>query len=339
MPRTPRHPARERLRPSRPAAVLAALVVLLAGVLTACGGDDSGKPVLRVGVQKDGVRSVLTQSGLLEDLPYEIEWSEFTSGPPIIEAAAADRIDVAWVGSAPPIFGASSNAAFKIVAAVEERDQKQDSILVPAGSDVTSVEDLRGRSVAVAKGTSGHGHLLLALEAAGMTLDDIEPQYLAPPDGQAAFRSGEVDAWAVWDPYVTQAVMEEDAVDITADDGPETDPYLQFEIASSASLEDEQKREDISHFVDLVRQGFLWAIDNPDKWGEGWAEESGLPVEVTTAVAEKKQTDVVPVTAEHIASQQQLADAFFEAGEIPEAIDFSTVVEEGLIEAPSAAAE
>ena len=105
--------------PARTRRTLAAATVsvTMLGLLAGCGSDsaeagDGGKPVLRVGVQKDGIRSVLTEAGLLEDLPYEIEWSEFTAGPPIIEAAAADQIDVAWVGSAPPIFGAAADAAF-----------------------------------------------------------------------------------------------------------------------------------------------------------------------------------------------------------------------------------
>lgn len=324
-------PARTRRSLAAIAASLS-LVTLLAG----CGSDsdsgESGKPVLRVGVQKDGIRSVLTQSGLLEDLPYEIEWSEFTSGPPIIEAAAADQIDVAWVGSAPPIFGAAADAAFKVVATVEERDQKQDSILVPAGSDVTSVEDLKGKTVAVAKGTSGHGHLLLALEDAGMTMADIEPQYLAPPDGLAAFQSGDVDAWSTWEPFVTQSVQEDGSVNITADQGAQTDPYLQFEIASSVSLEEEDTRESIEDFVGRLQEAFTWAVDNPERWGEGWAEESGLPTTTTIAVATSKAADVVPVSQEHIDSQQRLANAFFEAGEIPVEIDFADLVEPGLIE-------
>jgi sulfonate transport system substrate-binding protein len=324
-------PARAR----RTLAAAAASVIML-GLLSGCGSDaadagEGGKPVLRVGVQKDGIRSVLTEAGLLEDLPYEIEWSEFTAGPPIIEAAAADQIDVAWVGSAPPIFGAAADAAFKVVATVEERDQKQDSILVPKGSDVTSVAELKGKKVAVAKGTSGHGHLLLALEDAGLTLADVEPQYLAPADGQAAFQSGEVDAWSTWEPFVTQAVQEDGALNITADQGATTDPYLQFEIASTASLEEEDTRKSIEHFVGLVKEGFSWAVDNPDKWGEGWAKEAGLPTSTTIAVATSKAADVLPVSKKHIASQQRLADTFFEAGEIPVEIEFADFVEPGLI--------
>ncbi|QCX28312.1 ABC transporter substrate-binding protein [Nocardioides jishulii] len=326
------HARRSTRRSSRRAAAAVLATLLATSALVACSaeGDDDG-PVLRVGVQKDGIRSVLTASGQLDDLPYEIEWSEFAAGPPIIEAAAADQIDVAWVGAAPPIFGAASGADFKIVAAVSEQDKKQDSILVPKGSDVSSVKELKGKKVAVAKGTSGHGHLLMALEANGLSLDDIEPQYLAPADGQAAFQSGAVDAWAIWDPFVTQAVMENDAVDLTVDQ-PETDPYLQFEIASGAALEDDETRDQISDFLERVREAFLWAQDHPEEFGKGWAKESGLPEEVLVEVANKKLTDVGPVRGEHVELIQTLADKFTDSGEIPEKVDIAAIVEPGLIE-------
>ena len=97
-------------------------------------------------------------------------------------------------------------------------------------------------------------------------------------------------------------------------------------------MEETDTRESIAHFVGLVRDGFEWAQANPDKWGEGWASESGLPVSTTSEVAAKKVSVVGPVTEEHVASEQQLADAFFEAGQIPEKVDFNTVVEPGLIE-------
>ncbi|WP_232678659.1 ABC transporter substrate-binding protein [Nocardioides sp. R-C-SC26] len=316
---------------ARRQAAMASAALLAAAALTGCSGDEEKADVLRVGVQKDGVRSVLEASGVLDDLPYEIEYSEFTAGPPIIEAANADEIDVAWVGAAPPIFGAAAGAQFKIVATVAERDEKQDSILVPADSDIGSVADLKGKSIAVAKGTSGHGHLLLALEANGLSLDDVEPQYLAPADGQAAFQSGAVDAWAIWDPFVTQAVMENGAVDLT-EDQPETDPYLQFEIASVGALEDDATREKITDFLTRLRDAFAWAAENPQEFGAGWAEESGLSEDVLVAVAEKKKNDVRPVSEGDIASIQLLADKFTEAGELPDAVDVAAIVEPGLIE-------
>lgn len=329
------------------------LTLALAAVLTACGDDDDASAdappaggaaggsdtdaeidlsgvTLRVGVQRDGVRAVLGQAGLLDALPYEIEWSEFTAGPPIVEAASADQIDVAWVGSTPPIFGAAADANFKIVAAVQERDFQENSILVPAGSSITSVEDLAGARVAVGRGTSAQGLLLNALTRVGLTLDDIEPNYLSPADGLAAFTSGAVDAWVVWDPFVTQAIQEEGAVEITG--GQPDERGVQFEIASSRSLEDPAKRAAIIDFVDRLRQGFEWAIDNPEPWGIAWAEESGLPESTTIVVAGNKAADVGPVTEEIIEAQQQLADLFFEAGELPVEVDFRSIVEPGIIE-------
>src|SRR5690242_18404150 len=95
-------------------------VSLLAAAVSGCGSDTSGggagpkvaKPgasaagvTLRVGVQKDGVRPLLKTSGVLKGVPYKIEYSVFAFGPPLVEAAGADRIDVAAVGSTPPIFG------------------------------------------------------------------------------------------------------------------------------------------------------------------------------------------------------------------------------------------
>lgn len=312
----------------------AALALTLLLGASACGGDAEaeadGKPVLRVGVQKDGIRAVLEQSGQLDDLDYEIEFAEFTAGPPIVEAAAADQIDVAWVGSTPPIFGAAAGADFKIVAAVQERDKQENSVLVPADSDIETVEDLEGKTIALGRGTSAQGLLIKTLAGAGLGLDDVEPNYMAPADGLAAFTSGAVDAWVVWDPFTTHAIQASGAREIAG--GAPDESGLQFEIASSAALADDDRRALITDFVGRLSDGFAWAIDNPDAWGEAWAEESGLPVEVTTTVAKQKQSDLFAVNDEVIAESQALADLFFEAGELPEKIDFASVVEPGIVE-------
>jgi len=334
--------------------LLAALIASLA--LAACGGSDSDDSsssdtataatetstaastapadidlsgvTLRVGVQKDGIKSFLERSGELDDAPYEIEWSTFTAGPPLVEAAAADKIDVAWVGGAPPIFGAAADADFKVVQAFHEDDETENSILVPEGSDIKTVKDLAGKKVAVGKGTSAHGMFINALERNGMSIDDVEAAYLLPPDGLAAFSSGAVDAWVVWDPFVTQAVQEEGAVEIAS--GAPDEHGVQFEIASSASLEDETKRAAVADWVYRLGKGFDWAVANPDEWGDAWAEESGLPASVTRQVARNKALKSGPVTDEIIGIQQDLADVFFKAGEIPVEVNFEDSVDKEL---------
>ncbi|MFC6154101.1 ABC transporter substrate-binding protein [Nocardioides yefusunii] len=314
---------------SRTAAALAGLA-LAAGTLAACGGDDASadKPVLRVGVQKDGIRAVLDQAGLLKDLDYTIEWSEFAAGPPIVEAAAADQIDVAWVGSTPPIFGAANGADFKVVAAVQEADKRENSILVPKGSKITSVADLKGKEIALGRGTSAQGVLIKSLEKAGLGLDDVTPNYLAPGDGLAAFKAGEVDAWVVWDPFVTQALQEFDAVALP--DAETVDNALQFEIASTKAVEDEATKKLIVDFVDRLDQAFAWAGENPDAWGEAWAKDSGLSPTVTKQVARNKKSDLFPVNDYVISESQQLADLFQGAGEFKNKVDFKSIVVDGI---------
>ncbi|WP_163491304.1 ABC transporter substrate-binding protein, partial [Escherichia coli] len=78
---------------------------------------------------------------------------------------------------------------------------KAEVILVAQGSPIHNVAELKGKKVAFQKGSSSHNLLLRALQLAGLKFSDIQPVYLAPADARAAFQQGNVDAWAIWDPY------------------------------------------------------------------------------------------------------------------------------------------
>ena len=113
------------------AAVTALVALLLAGCVSrqdSSGTSEAPATValselsdltLNVGDQKGGTEALLRAAGALDDLPYKIAFSTFTSGPPQIEAATAGKIDFAITGNTPPIFGAASNAKVKIVSAYD----------------------------------------------------------------------------------------------------------------------------------------------------------------------------------------------------------------------------
>ena len=321
----------------------AALALLPALALAACGDDEqsgssaasSASPAdlknvtLRVGVQKDGIRAVLERTGALKDAPYEVEFSTFQFGPPLVEAAGADKIDLAWVGSTPPIFGAAAGADFKIIAAVKERDAQENSILVPRDSDIRRVEDLKGKRVAVPKGSSAHGLLLNALKRVGLTGDDITPVFLAPADGLAAFSAGKVDAWTVWDPFTIQAQQDLGARAITG--GEPDEAGLGFEIASSKALEDPAKRAAIADYVERLSGAWKWAGENPDAWGDAWAKDSGLPASVTRKAARVKASDIVPLDGAIVERSQKLADLLREQKVLPGEVDFESIVDTGVV--------
>ena len=317
--------------------------LLAAAAIAGCGDDDGGgeataaagsssakKVTLRVGVQKDGIRAVLEKTGALKDAPYDVEFSTFQFGPPLAEEAGADKIDLAWVRSTPPIFGAAAGSDFKIIAAVKERDSQENSILVPAGSKIQKVEDLKGKKIAVPKGSSAHGLLLNALARVGLKGTDITPVFLAPADGLAAFSAGKVDALTIWDPFTIQAQQTLKARAITG--GEPDEAGIGFEIASSKALEDDAKRAAIADYVQRLSTAWKWAGTHPDEWGDAWAKESGLSPEVTRKTAKVKASDIVPIDDAIVDRSQALADLLADQKVLPSKIDFEDVVDTSVVE-------
>ncbi len=137
------------------------------------------KVTLKVGDQKAGAEARLKAAGLLNNVPYKIQWSTFTSGPPELEAVSAGAIDIGGVGNTPPIFSAAAHAKIVIVSASQDKPPATRSSC-PRGPPIHSVAQLKGKTV-VSPGQFAHGNLLLQLKKAGMTPEDIKTSFLAPP--------------------------------------------------------------------------------------------------------------------------------------------------------------
>uniref|UniRef100_UPI0005B2A765 aliphatic sulfonate ABC transporter substrate-binding protein n=1 Tax=Methylobacterium sp. B34 TaxID=95563 RepID=UPI0005B2A765 len=163
---------------------------------------------IRIGYQKYGSLVLLKARGTLEKalqpLGTAVAWSEFPSGPPLLEALNAGAIDFGSAGEAPPIFAQAASPELRYVAA-EPPAPRGEAILVPKDSPIRSVADLRGKTVALNKGSNVHYLLVRALEQAGVPYDAVTLAYLAPADANAAFVRGSVDAWVIWDPFQAAA--------------------------------------------------------------------------------------------------------------------------------------
>ncbi|GGP80529.1 ABC transporter substrate-binding protein [Saccharothrix coeruleofusca] len=296
-------------------------------VLTGCGAaaqESGGAVVLKVGDQKGGSKSLLTAAGLLEDFPYEIEWSTFTSGPPLLEAASAGAIDVGGVGNTPPIFAAAANARIAAVY-VAKGNVESDTILVPPDSPLKEVADLRGRSIAVAKGSSAHGQVLLTLHAAGLSTKDVTLNFLQPADAYSAFTQKRVDAWAVWDPYTSQAEQEAGARVLT--DGRGKSNGYTFQVAGRAALDDAGKSAAIKEFLIRVSKAQRWADTHREEWAQTWAAETGLKLDVARASVARGPDLPTALDDAVVASEQELADAFTRDGALPGRVDFAEFVD------------
>ncbi|MCS0600909.1 ABC transporter substrate-binding protein [Streptomyces sp. LP11] len=321
---------RQRLLP-------AALLLPLALLLTACGGDSSadtggdvdgkGSVTLNVGDQKGGSEAILRAAGELKNLDYKIKWSTFTSGPPLLEAVNAKAVDIGGVGNTPPVVAAGSDSKISVVAAWHGTS-KSDAILVPNSSKLTAPNQLKGRSVAVAQGSSAHFQLVASLQAAGLSLDDVKVKYLQPADALAAFTSGKVDAWAVWDPYTSQVLQAKQGRVLTTGEG--ITNGLTFQVAAPSALADPKKAAAVKDYLTRLRRAQDWVHGHQEEWAREWAKDTGLPYETALGAVRRSVSTRVAVAVDKplIASEQQLADTFTNLQLIPKKVRFADFVDD-----------
>ncbi len=279
---------------------------------------------LQVGDQKGGTESLLRAAGALDNLPYKIAFSTFTSGPPQIEAATAGKIDFAITGNTPPIFGAASGAKVKVVSAYNGGGIG-DQILVAADSPITSVDQLRGKSIAVGKGSSAHGNVLGQLAKAGLTPAEVNLVFLQPADALSAFRAGQVEAWAIWDPFTAQAEQQLKVRSIAQAKGV-TNGYW-FGVASDAALADPKRNTALADLLVRFAKAAKWAQDHPQDWAEKYAAAVGLDPKAAEVAQGRSLRLPTALSDEVVASEQKIADLFAKSGQIQAAPDFSKWVD------------
>jgi sulfonate transport system substrate-binding protein len=280
---------------------------------------------LNVGDQKGtGAEAILKAAGLLSSLPFHVNWSDFTSGPPMLEAMASGSVDVGGVGDAPPVFAAAGGEGVVIVGARTVPTGDQDAVVVPKGSTITSIQQLKGKKIAYGSGSSGNYELLTVLTAAGLTTKDVSMVNLQPANALAAFTSGSVDAWAIWPPYVQQVVAQDGAKVLAR--GPQYGSPYSYEVASKSAVANPQKAAAIQVYLTTLDKAYVWAEKNPDAWGAAWASATGLPASITDLAATVDSTTPVVVDGAVTKSEQELVTQFYKAGLIPSAPNMSGFV-------------
>ncbi|BAT61909.1 putative aliphatic sulfonates-binding protein precursor [Variibacter gotjawalensis] len=300
-----------------------ALSALIAGApLTIASAQDK---VVRVGFQKYGNVILLKGKGSLEKklapLGYRVEWKEFPSGPPLIEALNVGAIDFGHTGESPPIFGQAAGAPFVYVAH-EPPAPKGEAILVPKNSPIKTLGELKGKKVALNKGSNVHYLLVRALESAGVKYSEIEPIFLAPADARAAFERGAVDAWVIWDPF--QAAAEVATQARTLADGTGLAPNHQFYLAHQKFAD--TNPQVIDTIVSAIGEIDQWASGNERAVAEELSPGIGIPAPILEIALKRQTYGIKPLDTSVVAEQQKIADTFFALGLLPKPILVSSIV-------------
>ncbi|WP_175920823.1 sulfonate ABC transporter substrate-binding protein [Burkholderia latens] len=293
-----------------------AATALVAVAATSAFAQGSPDKLVRIGYQKAGLLAVLKTQGALEarlkPLGYDVQWFEFPAGPQLLEALNANSIDFGYTGAPPPVFAQAAGVRFVYVAA-EPPSPHNEAIFVKADSPIRSLSDLRGKTVALQKGSSANYLLLEALKKAGVRYDEIRPVYLPPADARAAFESGNVDAWAVWDPYYAAA---QNSLKIrTLSDYSGLTPANNFYEATRGFAE--QHADVVGAIVKQLRETGLWVNGHPAETAALIAPKVGLPLPLVETWIKRVPFGAVPVDEQIVAVQQRVADAFYTANLIP----------------------
>jgi sulfonate transport system substrate-binding protein len=280
---------------------------------------------LRIGYQKSAVNLViLKQEGALEKRfpTTRVQWVEFPAGPQLLEALAAGSLEFGLTGDSPPVF---AQAAGKDLFYVGAEPPKPDSsaILVLPDSPLRKLADLKGRRVALQKGSSAHYLLVRAVEQAGLQWADIQPIYLAPADARAAFERKSVDAWAIWDPFyaAVQLALKPRVLATGRDLTSNSSFYL-----ASRPLVTQHPRAVAVLFEELTRADRIAQSDRPAaiKLVAGF---SGLDAGVVSLFIQRRPASPVrPLTPAMVADQQRVADAFHKLGLIPRPVRVADIV-------------
>lgn len=319
--------------------VVSITLLLLAGctktsgtAVTSVGAStQQDSPPLIVNIAINGKLSPLNiakDKGWVEDefkkLNAEVRWSEFPSGPPLLESLSAGRVDLSFLGDGATIAGIASGLPFEVIALLSE-GRNTVSIIVPKDSSIEKVEDLKGKTIGLPKGTTAHVYVAKVLQNTNITLDDLNIINLQPDDGQAAFDSGKLDAWAAWDPYVSQNIATNKARAL---------PASEVMAPSSAIVHKDFAKEHpelVVAYLRVFKKAALWQLEHEEEAAQIFNAKTKVPVATIKTILSKGKPLVSAYTEEALREQQAASDILAGNGFIRREIHFKESVNDRFI--------
>lgn len=304
-------------------ALAAAATIGMGLLLPGCGKGGGGKPSLRVSItgRGDSDARLLFRSAGIEPDGFTIDYSEFQSGQLVVEALNGGSLDLGGMSEIPPVFAAASSVQSFRQIAVLHGDVNNQVVLVPKGSPIHTLADLKGKRVGYVRATTAQYFLIRMLESVGLGWDDIVPVAMGVSDGAAAFAHGSLDAWAIFGFPIQRAIATDGARILKTADGFLSGNYIV--AAHIDALADPATSRIIGEYLGLLRRAYGWAAANQDKWAGIVAADIGVPRNYVLDQFSRRSApySLRPVSDAAIKSQQDVADVFAKAGLIPKAVD------------------
>ncbi|MFU2018571.1 ABC transporter substrate-binding protein [Peribacillus butanolivorans] len=236
-----------------------------------------------------------------------------------MEPLASNRVDLSFLGDGALIAGIDKNLPFEVIAQTGQGESSV-RILAQEDSSIKQIEDLKGKTVGVASGTTGHVYLIKALKAHGLTTDDIKLINLQPDDAQAAFETKQLDAWAIWNPYYLNNIEKGNAVALKVK-GKILAPGAIIARKGFA----EEHPEIVEAYLKVYKKAADWQIENPDEASEIYSKETKLPVDTVKKIITAEEPNIF-FTEEAIKAQQESIDTLAGVGYIKKSFNFKNQI-------------
>ncbi|WP_311244364.1 aliphatic sulfonate ABC transporter substrate-binding protein [Microbacterium sp. WCS2018Hpa-23] len=257
---------------------------------------------------------VIRDQGILEEIlgdDVDVEWVQSAGSNKANELLRSGSIDVGSTAGSAALLARANGSPIQVIDIFSQPEWS--AIVVGPDSDITSVEDLAGKSVAATKGTDPYFFLLQSLEEAGLSVDDVEVQNLQHADGRAALDGGSVDAWAGLDPIMAAAEVESGDRLIYRNVDFNTYGFL------NATEDFIENHADLAQaVVDAYEQAREWALENPDETAALLAEVAGIDIEVAkTVITERSNLDVSGIPGDdQVAVLEKIAPVLVDSGDV-----------------------
>lgn len=319
--------------------ILAALGALC---LTGCGRDSApaagagdtaqataAEPVtLVLGDQVRMMRALVEASGAFDGIPYRVEWTNFQGAAPLFEALKANAVDTAPAGDSPTLAAAAAGTPFRIVA-VFTSSARGVGVVVPANSKIRSIADLDGQEVVVssARGSISHYQLLGALKEAGVPVGRVKLSFMLPVDALTAFKSGHLQVWATFDPYLASAELAGARVLRNGEGINSGHGYL---TVSERALADPAKRAALADVIQRYARAHAWRNANLSAYTGLYSQITGLAPEIAERVVGRGRADLQPIDQAAIDSLRRVAEVYAAEKLLPQDIDVAALFDASL---------
>ena len=314
---------REHARPRRALARVAALMVLalVAGVHPATAGGGRERELTRVVIGYQAIPNgelVAKQLGWHEEtLGVPVHWVQFNSGSELNAAVTAGSVDLGLGGSSTTVVAIAQGVPARVIW-IHNIIGENEALVVRRGSDIRTVGDLSGRTVAAPFGATTHYHLLTALELAGVNPGDLRVLDMPPPEMLAAWLRGDIDAGFVWEPTLA-AMLEADGRVLISSGELAAQGFLTGDIGIARTGFLERHPDIVVQYLRNQMRAVAMIRTEPDRAAAAIAAELSLdPVEARRQMDSLVFLDAIEQLSDAYLGRERapggLADVFLETG-------------------------